>query len=232
MNYQHQYLDGTRIHFPLGKVVCVGRNYAEHARELNNPVPTEPLLFIKPGSCVVPLDDSFSIPEGRGAVHYEAEIAVLIGKPLSKTPNAEEVLDAISGFAPALDLTLREVQDQLKAKGYPWEVAKSFDGACVLAPFVPGDAIESLSDIGIRLSLNGSVRQDGNSRDMLNPILPLIQHICGHFSLQAGDVILTGTPAGVGPLAADDVLELELVGHSKFTARAFQPAVVQPQGDS
>ena len=217
MSYQHQYRDGTRIHFPLGKVVCVGRNYAEHARELNNPVPTEPLLFIKPGSCVVPLDESFSIPDDRGAVHYEAEIAVLIGKPLSRKPNAEEVLDAISGFAPALDLTLRELQDQLKAKSYPWEVAKSFDGACVLAAFVPGDALSDLSDIGIRLSLNGEVRQDGNSRDMLNPILPLIQHICGHFSLQPGDVILTGTPVGVGPLTSGDRLQLELVGHSSFT---------------
>ena len=222
MSYQHQYLDGTRIHFPMGKVVCVGRNYAEHAKELNNPVPTEPLLFIKPGSCVVALDDSFSIPnDERGAVHYEAEIAVLIGKPLSRKPNAEEVLDAISGFAPALDLTLRELQDKLKAKAYPWEVAKSFDGACVLAPFVPGDAVEDLADLGIRLSLNGELRQDGNSRDMLNPILPLIQHICGHFSLQAGDVILTGTPVGVGPLTAGDGLELELVGQSRFSTRVL-----------
>ena len=222
MSYQHHYIDGTRIHFPLGKVVCVGRNYAEHAKELNNPVPTEPLLFIKPGSCVVPMDGSFSIPnDERGAVHYEAEIAVLIGKPLSRKPNAEEVQDAISGFAPALDLTLRELQDKLKAKAYPWEVAKSFDGACVLAPFVPGDAVADLSDIGIRLSLNGELRQDGNSRDMLNPILPLIQHICGHFSLQPGDVILTGTPAGVGPLRKGDALQLELVGLSRFDSRVL-----------
>jgi len=109
MSYQHQYVDGTTVHFPLGKVVCIGRNYAEHAAELNNPVPTEPLLFIKPGSCVVPLEGGFVIPEDRGSVHYEAEIAVLIGKPLSKKPDAEEVRDAISGFAPALDLTLRDV---------------------------------------------------------------------------------------------------------------------------
>jgi 2-keto-4-pentenoate hydratase/2-oxohepta-3-ene-1,7-dioic acid hydratase in catechol pathway len=221
MSYQHQYVDGTHIHFPMGKVVCIGRNYAEHARELNNPVPTEPLLFIKPGSCVVPLDDGFSIAEDRGVVHYEAEIAVLIGKPLSRRPDAEEVRDAISGVAPGLDLTLREVQAQLKEKGYPWEIAKSFDGACVLAPFVPGDAIEALEDIGIRLSINGEVRQDGNSRDMLNPILPLIQHICGHFSLQPGDVILTGTPVGVGPLHKGDELVLELVGHSRFNSRAL-----------
>ena len=221
MSYQHHYTDGTPIHFPMGKVVCIGRNYAEHAAELNNPVPSEPLLFIKPGSCVVPLDEGFVIPDDRGDVHFEAEIAVLIGKPLSKKPSAEEVLDAISGFAPALDLTLRDLQAQLKAKGYPWEVAKSFDGACVLAPFVPGDAVEDLTDIGIRLSINGAVRQDGNSRDMLNPILPMIQHICGHFSLQAGDVILTGTPAGVGPLSKGDLLELELLGHSRFVSHVL-----------
>ncbi len=221
MSYQHQYVDGTPIHFPLGKVVCIGRNYAEHAAELNNPVPSEPLLFIKPGSCAVPLEGGFHIPEARGAVHFEAEIAVLIGKPLSRRPNAEEVRDAISGFAPALDLTLRDVQARLKEKGHPWEIAKSFDGACVLAPFVPGDAIEDLADIGIRLSLNGERRQDGNSREMLNPILPMIQHMAGHFSLQPGDVILTGTPAGVGPLQRGDQLELELVGHSRFASRVL-----------
>lgn len=221
MSYQHQYIDGTSIHFPMGKVVCIGRNYAEHAKELNNPVPSEPLLFIKPGSCVVPLDSGFSIPDDRGSVHYEAEIAVLIGKPLSRSPNAEEVRDAISGFAPALDLTLREVQAKLKEKGYPWELAKSFDGACVLAPFVAGDAIEDLTNIGIRLTINGEVRQDGNSRDMLNPILPMIQHICGHFNLQPGDVILTGTPAGVGPFSKGDTLQLELLEHSSFNSRVL-----------
>ena len=221
MSYQHQYTDGTPIHFPMGKVVCIGRNYAEHAAELNNPVPSEPLLFIKPGSCVVPLDDGFAIPDDRGAVHYEAEIAVLIGKPLSSRPDAEEVRDAISGFAPALDLTLRDVQSKLKEKGYPWEIAKSFDGACVLAPFVPGDAIEDLADIGIRLTINGETRQDGNSRDMLNPILPMIQHMAGHFALQPGDVILTGTPVGVGALHKGDELVLELPGYSRFSSRVL-----------
>ena len=210
MNYQHQYSDGTPIHFALGKVVCVGRNYAEHAKELNNPVPTEPLLFIKPGSCVVPMEGGFSIPQGRGAVHYEAEIAVLIGKPLSPKPSVEEVMDAISGFAPALDLTLRDVQDGLKKKGYPWEVAKAFDGACVLAPFVNSGQFVDLQDMSIRLTLNGNLRQDGNSRDMLNPIVPLIQHIAGQFRLLPGDVILTGTPAGVGALQQGDTLLLEL----------------------
>ena len=216
MSYQHQYVDGTRIHFPIGKVVCIGRNYAEHAKELDNPVPTEPLLFIKPGSCVVPMEGGFTIPTDRGSVHYEAEIAVLIGKPLSTRPSVEEVLDAISGFAPALDLTLRDKQAELKAKGLPWEIAKSFDGAAVLAPFVPNGTFADLTDIPVRLTINGEVRQDGNSSLMLNPIVPMIQHMAGCFSLQAGDVILTGTPAGVGPLNVGDELVVELPGASRF----------------
>lgn len=216
MSYQHKYVDGTNIHFPVGKVVCIGRNYAEHAKELDNPVPTEPLLFIKPGSCVVPLEGGFAVPTERGSVHYEAEIAVLIGKPLSAKPSREEVLDAISGFAPALDLTLRDKQAELKAKGLPWEIAKSFDGAAVIAPFVVSSTFADVTDIGIRLSINGEVRQDGNSAQMLNPIVPMIQYMAGCFSLQAGDVILTGTPAGVGPLNVGDEVVLELAGVNRF----------------
>ncbi|AFJ59638.1 fumarylacetoacetate hydrolase family protein [Pseudomonas fluorescens] len=216
MSYQHKYVDGTNIHFPVGKVVCIGRNYAEHAKELDNPVPTEPLLFIKPGSCVVPLEGGFAIPTERGSVHYEAEIAVLIGKPLSAKPSREEVLDAISGFAPALDLTLRDKQAELKAKGLPWEIAKSFDGAAVIAPFVVSSTFADVTDIGIRLSINGELRQDGNSAQMLNPIVPMIQYMAGCFSLQAGDVILTGTPAGVGPLNVGDEVVLELAGVNRF----------------
>jgi 2-keto-4-pentenoate hydratase/2-oxohepta-3-ene-1,7-dioic acid hydratase in catechol pathway len=216
MSYQHQYIDGTRIHFPVGKVVCIGRNYAEHAKELNNPVPTEPLLFIKPGSCVVELEGGFTIPTDRGSVHYEAEIAVLIGKPLAKNPSEDEVLAAIAGFAPGLDLTLRDVQSKLKEKGLPWEIAKSFDGAAVLAPFVSADAYPDLTDIDIRLTVNGEVRQDGNSKLMLNPIVPMIQHMASCFSLQPGDVIMTGTPAGVGPFNVGDQIVLELPGQSRF----------------
>lgn len=216
MSYQHQYVDGTRIHFPVGKLVCVGRNYAEHAKELNNPVPSEPLLFIKPASAAVPLLGGFAIPQERGGVHYETEIAVLIGKPLSRKPSDEEILDALSGFGVALDLTLRDVQNKLKEKGHPWEIAKAFDGACPLSPFVPADAVADLADIGVRLTLNGEVRQDGNSRDMLTPILELIRYISGHFSLQPGDVVLTGTPAGVGPLAQGDQLSVELPGLCRF----------------
>lgn len=131
------------------------------------------------------------------------------------------MLDAISGYAPALDLTLRDVQAKLKEKGLPWELAKCFDGACVLPPFVSAASFEDVTDIPVRLTVNGEVRQEGNSAMMLNPIVPMIQYMAAHFSLQAGDVILTGTPAGVGPFNVGDELVLELPGVSRFESRVL-----------
>ncbi len=221
MSYQHQYLDGSSFPHALGKVVCVGRNYAEHARELNNPVPSEPLLFIKPATSVVALADSISLPRGRGAVHYETEIALLIGKPLSGVISAEEASKAIAGVGLALDLTLRELQDQLKSKGHPWERAKAFDGACPLSPFAPIEQAPALTDLPLQLHINGELRQDGNSAEMITPIIALLQHIAGVFTLLPGDVVITGTPAGVGVLQAGDQLQLSIPGlmqHTTYTA--------------
>ena len=212
MAYQHRYSDGTSIPLPMGKVVCVGRNYAEHARELNNPIPSEPLLFIKPSTSVVPLADGFGLPVGRGAVHYETEIALLIGSPLSGIVSPADAAAAIAGVGLALDLTLRELQDQLKAKGHPWERAKAFDAACPLSPFVRLDQAPALNAIALELKINGEVRQQGTSADMITPIVALLQHIAGVFSLLPGDVVITGTPAGVGVLNPGDELELTIPG--------------------
>lgn len=212
MTYQHKYIDGAPINLLPGKVVCVGRNYAAHARELNNPIPSEPLLFIKPATSIVPLADPIRLPTGRGAVHYETEIALLIGSPLSGAIDAEEAGRAIAGVGLALDLTLRELQDQLKSKGHPWERAKAFDGACPLSPFVPAARVPALDEVPLQLHVNGELRQDGNSREMIMPILALLQHIAGVFTLQPGDVVLTGTPAGVGVLQTGDQLRLSIPG--------------------
>ena len=221
MSYKHQYSDGTTIHYPVGKAVCVGRNYAEHAKELNNPIPTEPLLFIKPTTSIVSSNGGFAIPHNQGGVHYEAEIAILIGKQLSGAISENEAKEAIAGFAPALDLTLRDVQATLKEKGWPWEIAKAFDGSCVLAPFIPTSSYRDLTNIDIRLTINGEIRQEGNSADMLTPVISLIQYITQHFTLLPGDVILTGTPKGVGELNTGDRLELELPAHCKFTTEVL-----------
>lgn len=221
MTYQHHYTDGTPIDLPMGKVVCVGRNYAEHARELNNPVPSEPLLFIKPSTSVVPLAEGFRLPGGRGAVHYETEIALLIGAPLSGIVSAAEAATAVTGIGLALDLTLRELQEQLKTKGHPWERAKAFDAACPLSRFVRPEQAPALNDIPLQLRINGELRQDGNSADMITPIIALLQHIAGVFSLLPGDVVITGTPAGVGVLNPGDQLELTIPGVLQQTTQVL-----------
>ncbi|ROU02057.1 fumarylacetoacetate hydrolase family protein [Marinobacter sp. R17] len=207
--YQHLWHTGNPIELPLGKIVCVGRNYAAHARELNNPVPDTPLLFMKPATAATALEQPVRLPQGRGDVHFETELAVLIDKPLTNATEAD-VRDAIVGYGLALDLTLRDVQSQLKAKGQPWERAKAFDGACPLSPFVPADAVDHGEPIRFTLDIDDHRQQTGTTADMLFPIVPLIAHMSEHFTLMPGDVILTGTPEGVGPLYPGQKLSLAL----------------------
>jgi 2-keto-4-pentenoate hydratase/2-oxohepta-3-ene-1,7-dioic acid hydratase in catechol pathway len=209
MSYQHLYQDGTSVDLPLGKVVCVGRNYADHAAELNNPIPTEPMLFIKPATSVVDMDQPFEVPTGLGSVHFETEMSILIGSTLSKADEAEAE-QAIAGIGLGLDLTLRDLQSKLKEKGHPWEKAKAFDGSCPLSAFVKPELVADLQDVEIKLTVNGEVRQHGNSSHMLNQVLPLISYISQFFTLTPGDVVLTGTPAGVGPVLPGDELTVEL----------------------
>ena len=211
MLYQHRFSDDRPCELPNGKIVCVGRNYAEHARELNNPIPKQPLLFIKPSTALAALDQPLAIPRDRGECHHELELALLIGQPLSEA-RAEETLAAIAGYGLALDLTLRELQSQLKEKGQPWERAKAFDGACPVSAFVPAAAIGDWKALRLQLQRNGALQQDGQCRDMLFPIEALLADISQSFTLLPGDIVLTGTPAGVGPLTPGDRLRCELDG--------------------
>lgn len=210
MSYQHRAADGQALDLPLGKVVCIGRNYADHALELNNPIPKEPILFIKPATSVVSLEAPFRIPSDKGVVHFETEMAVLIGETL-RNANEQQAMHAIAGIGLGLDLTLREVQDVLKQKGQPWEKSKCFDGACPLSEFLSPASVNDLTDVQIRLSVNGEVRQDGNTAQMLTPVLKLLAYASEWFTLEPGDVVLTGTPAGVGPVQPGDQLRVELV---------------------
>lgn len=208
MTYQHQ-LNNSLSPLPAGKVVCVGRNYAEHARELNNPIPEEPILFIKPSTALLDMRQPIRLHPDRGPVHYETELAILIGQPLTRVQPGQ-VAAAIAGVGLGLDLTLRERQSQLKQLGHPWELAKAFDGSCPLSPFVPLAAINNLADCRLQLEIDAQLRQDGSSAQMLTPVLELIARISEHFTLLPGDVVLTGTPAGVGVLKPGMQLTLRL----------------------
>lgn len=204
-------LEGVSWQQLLGKIVCVGRNYAEHAAELNNPIPAQPLLFIKPATSAVSTKQRLQLPQGQGEVHYETEIALLIGKPLCKVDEITAIAGVV-GVGLALDLTLRDLQSELKQQGHPWERAKAWDGACPLTTFVPADRVADWSALELVMRLNGVEKQRGKASQMLTPIAQLLSHISQTFTLLPGDVVITGTPAGVGRLESGDHLDLELTG--------------------
>lgn len=205
------HLQGQQWTHPVGKIVCVGRNYAEHAAELNNPVPSEPLLFIKPATAAVDLAQPLQLPKDRGPVHYETEIALLIGQKLCQA-SQEQALASVAGVGLALDLTLRELQTQLKEKGHPWEKAKAWDASCPISFFVPAEQVTAWQELTLSLAINGELKQKGSSQQMLTGIPQLLATISEHFTLMPGDLVLTGTPAGVGQLHSGDQLELKLAG--------------------
>lgn len=191
------------------KIVCIGRNYAKHAKELNNPIPSEPLLFIKPNTTLCPLAGDITIPKEHGEVHHELEIAFVIGTEL-KNATQTQALNAISGIGLAIDLTLRDLQTQLKEKKQPWEKAKSFDGACPIEclPFKPTKS--DIAQLALHFQVNGETKQHGTTDLMLFKPLELIAYISQWFTLAAGDIVLTGTPAGVAALNNGDKLESTL----------------------
>ena len=197
-----------------GKVVCVGRNYAAHAEELGNEVPKAPILFMKPASSVVSIRQGVVRPNPAlyGETHYEAELCVQLAADLSAA-TIEEAKQAIGGVTLGLDLTLRELQAELKEKGHPWERAKCFDGACVLGDWLDPQVFGDFTDVHYQLIINDAPKQDGDSALMLFPVYELLVNISHAFSLQAGDVIMTGTPSGVGALQAGDQLSLKLGAH-------------------
>lgn len=221
MPFVPQFTDGQPFTHLLGKIVCVGRNYADHAKELNNPVPSAPILFIKPSTSAVSFDAPLEPPFSRGQVHYEAELALLIGEPLTHATQ-DDAERAIVGIGMALDLTLRDVQTQLKEKGHPWEIAKGFDGACPLSGFLPLSRVPNWNALAFRLEINGEERQFGEGADMLFPIPTLVAEMSRHFTLEPGDVILTGTPAGVGELPRGAQLRMTLTGGLEVTGSVIE----------
>ena len=204
-------LDGHDV--PIGKIVCIGRNYAEHIKELGNQTPDKPVIFIKPASALVPSGGRVIIPGHSDDCHHEIELAVLIGKT-AKDVTAEAALDYVSGYAVALDLTLRDVQGVQKTKGLPWEIAKAFDTSCPLSDFVPASQVDDPQGLQLKLTVSGEVRQNGNTRDMIRSIAELIAATSAYFTLEEWDVLLTGTPSGVGRIVSGDRLEasIEQVG--------------------
>jgi 2-keto-4-pentenoate hydratase/2-oxohepta-3-ene-1,7-dioic acid hydratase in catechol pathway len=190
----------------INRIFCIGRNYAEHIKELGNAPDEACVVFMKPASCVVPAGRPVPLPRGRGGVHHEAELVVLLTGGGADVP-AERALEHVGALTLGLDLTLRDLQNELKKKGQPWELCKSFDAAAPLGDWVTYEG-QDVQALEFACDVNGQRRQTGNTKDMLFPVARQIQILSRSWALQAGDVIYTGTPAGVGPLVPGDVVTL------------------------
>jgi len=197
------------------KIICIGRNYAEHIEELKNERPTEPVVFMKPDSAILLKQHPFVIPEFSDDIHHEIEIVVKINKvgKYIEPKFAHKYYDEISV---GIDFTARDLQAKLKAKGLPWEKAKSFDGSAVIGDFLPKERFSSLENLTFELTNNNKSVQKGNSSLMLWKIDELIAYVSQYFTLKIGDIIFTGTPAGVAAVQPDDVLEGFLEGEKLF----------------
>jgi len=213
-------ITGTTVEYPIGKILCIGRNYVDHIKELGNEAPERPVVFMKPATSVIFDGEEIVIPPYSIDCHHEAELALLIGKKGRNIP-AELAMEQIAGYGVAIDLTLRDVQAELKKKGLPWEIAKGFDTACPLSEFVAADRVREPQNVQIRLTVNGETRQDASTALMIHTIPEIISYMSGIFTLEPGDVILTGTPAGVGPIRSGDrlVAEISAVGSLRVSVR-------------
>jgi acylpyruvate hydrolase len=198
-------------HYPIGKILCIGRNYPEHIKELGNAPPEAPVVFIKPASSVIGEGETIVIPPYSRDCHHEAELALLVGRKGKDIP-VDQAMGYIAGYGVGIDLTLRDVQGELKKKGLPWEIAKGFDTSCPLSTFAEASGVPDPQNLQIRLTVNGELRQDGNTSMMIHRIPAIISHMSGSFTLEPGDVILTGTPAGVSRIVSGDTLEAEIPG--------------------
>ena len=197
------------------KIICIGRNYTNHIAELQNERPTEPVVFMKPDSAILLKQHPFVLPEFSNEVHHEIELIVKINKvgKYIEPKFAHKYYDEISV---GIDFTARDLQDQLKSKGLPWEKAKAFDGSAVIGEFLSKEQFAPLDNVNFELLKNGALAQKGNSSFMLWKIDELVAYVSQFFTLKIGDIIFTGTPEGVASVAPNDVLEGYLEGQQLF----------------
>jgi fumarylpyruvate hydrolase len=205
-------LEGEEARFPVRRIFCVGRNYAAHAAEMGNEVDREaPFYFTKAPAAAIASGATIPYPPGTADFHHEMELAVLIGAPafrvaVSKAP------EVILGYCAALDMTRRDLQGIAKDKRRPWDIGKDFESSAVFAPASRASDVGALGDLRLRLSVNGTIRQDAALGEMVHSVPEIVADLSNYYHLAPGDVILTGTPAGVGPVVAGDVLDGRIGG--------------------
>jgi 2-keto-4-pentenoate hydratase/2-oxohepta-3-ene-1,7-dioic acid hydratase in catechol pathway len=219
----HYPIPGAGLNAGINTIFCIGRNYAEHAAELKNEIPDEPVVFTKPRSSIIYSGSEIVIPPHTSDVHHEVEIVVAIGKTLRRAQN-DEARKAISAIGVGLDITARDIQQRLKEKGLPWDLAKGLDTFTVIGSFYPVTDVANLTGIPLQLTVNGTLRQQSNAAMMLFPIVDLVSFLSFHFTLSPGDLIFTGTPKGVARIQPGDWLIGEIPGTSALVTAGVRQA--------
>ena len=187
------------------KILCIGRNYAKHAEELNNPIPDDPIIFTKPPTALLQPGEDFVYPDFSDDVHYECELVLRIGQKGKNIPE-DEAAGHVDAIALGIDFTARDLQSKAKAKGLPWAIAKGFDGSAPVTSFIQISRSYDLTDVRYSCEVNGELRQQGHTAMMLFPCATLVSYLSRFITLEPGDLIFTGTPAGVGPVERGDRL--------------------------
>lgn len=187
------------------KIICIGRNYADHAKELNNPLPSEPVFFLKPDTALLKNGSTFYLPDFSSDIHHELEIVIKISKA-GKYIEPEFAHKYFDEIGLGIDFTARDIQQQCKEKGLPWEKAKAFDGSAPIGEFISKTEIKNLNDMDFELFVNGNSRQRGNSGNMIFNVAQIISYVSKFITLKTGDLIFTGTPSGVAPVKQGDTL--------------------------
>lgn len=206
-----------------GKLLCIGKNYAKHAAEMESEVPKEPVVFLKPTTSLIPSGSEIRLPSMSSDVHHEVELVLVIGRE-GKDIAEVDAMAYVAAYAVGLDITARDLQAAAKHKGHPWSVAKGFDTFAPLGELCPADNVADPQALDVRLTVNGAVRQDGSTRDMVFSIPTLIAYCSRIFTLEPGDLLFTGTPDGVGPIVDGDVLEATITGLPSLRVTARQQA--------
>lgn len=206
-------IKNTKETYTVGKIVCLGQNYLDHIRELGSKVPDRAVIFCKPSSSLLADSGVIRIPEYSNDCHHELELALLVGKT-GKNIQEKDALSYLAGYGVALDLTLRDIQSEQKSRGLPWEIAKGFDTSCPISDFTPAEKVSHPNNLQLTLKVNGEIRQQGNTAQMMRSVEKIVAEISNFYTLEAGDIILTGTPAGVSKIKTGDHLEgtIEQVG--------------------
>ena len=201
--------DDIKRNISIGKLVCLARTYKKHAEEMDSDIPKEPLMFLKPASSVIFNGDTIKIPEMSKCIHHEVELGVIIGKKC-KNVLKNKAMNYILGYLVALDITARDLQTELKKKGWPWGIAKGFDTFAPISDVVLKENVPNPQNLDISLKVNNEVKQSSNTGFMIFSIGEIIEFISKVMTLEPGDLIMTGTPEGVGEIVAGDILEARL----------------------